>query len=147
MYKSVIRSILFKFDPEAVHYFTFNAIRILSKIPFVSALIRSLFLVQHPALERELFGLTFNNPVVLAAGFDKNAVLFEELTNFGFGFIEVGTVTPKPQSGNPKKRLFRLKDDQGLINRMGFNNAGLDAMIKNLKSNSKRLIIGGNIGK
>lgn len=147
MYKSVIRSILFKFDPEAVHYFTFNAIRILSKIPFVSALIRSLFLVQHPALERELFGLTFNNPVGLAAGFDKNAVLFEELTNFGFGFIEVGTVTPKPQSGNPKKRLFRLKDDQGLINRMGFNNAGLDAMIKNLKSNSKRLIIGGNIGK
>lgn len=147
MYKSVIRSILFKFDPEAVHYFTFNAIRILSKIPFVSALIRSLFLVQHPALERELFGLTFNNPVGLAAGFDKNAVLFEELTNFGFGFIEVGTVTPKPQSGNPKKRLFRLKDDQGLINRMGFNNAGLEAMIKNLKSNSKRLIIGGNIGK
>lgn len=113
----------------------------------VSTLIRSLFLVQHPALERELFGLTFNNPVGLAAGFDKNAVLFEELTNFGFGFIEVGTVTPKPQAGNPKKRLFRLKDDQGLINRMGFNNAGLDAMILNLKSNSRRLIIGGNIGK
>lgn len=147
MYKSVIRSILFRFDPEAVHYFTFNAIRILSKIPMVSTLIRSLFLVQHPALERELFGLTFNNPVGLAAGFDKNAVLFEELTNFGFGFIEVGTVTPKPQAGNPKKRLFRLKDDQGLINRMGFNNAGLDAMILNLKSNSRRLIIGGNIGK
>ncbi|MGC6437935.1 MAG: quinone-dependent dihydroorotate dehydrogenase [Flavobacteriaceae bacterium] len=147
MYKSVIRSILFRFDPEAVHYFTFNAIRILSKIPMVSTLIRSLFLVQHPALERELFGLTFNNPVGLAAGFDKNAVLFEELTNFGFGFIEVGTVTPMPQAGNPKKRLFRLKDDQGLINRMGFNNAGLDAMILNLKSNSRRLIIGGNIGK
>ena len=147
MYKSVIRSILFRFDPEAVHYFTFNAIRILSKIPMVSTLIRSLFLVQHPALERELFGLTFNNPVGLAAGFDKNAVLFEELTNFGFGFIEVGTVTPKPQAGNPKKRLFRLKDDQGLINRMGFNNAGLDAMILNLKSNSRRLVIGGNIGK
>ena len=91
MYKSVIRSILFKFDPEAVHYFTFNAIRILSKIPFVSALIRSLFLVKHPALERELFGLKFKNPVGLAAGFDKNAVLYEELTNFGFGFIEIGT--------------------------------------------------------
>jgi dihydroorotate dehydrogenase len=147
MYKSVIRSILFKFDPEAVHYFTFNAIRILSKIPFVSALIRSIFLVKHPALERELFGLKFKNPVGLAAGFDKNAVLHEELTNFGFGFIEIGTVTPKPQAGNPKKRLFRLKDDKGLINRMGFNNAGLEAVIDKLKQNSKRIIIGGNIGK
>jgi dihydroorotate dehydrogenase len=85
--------------------------------------------------------------VGLAAGFDKNAVLFNELSNFGFGFIEIGTVTPKAQDGNPKKRLFRLKDDKGLINRMGFNNAGLDAVISKLKQNKKRLIIGGNIGK
>lgn len=147
MYKSIVRSILFKFDPETIHYFTFDAIKLLSKIPFVSPLIRALFQVNHPALERELFGLKFKNPVGLAAGFDKNAVLFEELTNFGFGFIEIGTVTPKPQEGNPKKRLFRLKDDEGLINRMGFNNAGLEAVISKLKQNSKRIIIGGNIGK
>jgi dihydroorotate dehydrogenase len=94
-----------------------------------------------------LFGLKFDNPVGLAAGFDKNAVLFNELANFGFGFIEIGTVTPKAQEGNLKKRLFRLKEDQGLINRMGFNNAGLDAVIKQLKQNKKRLIVGGNIGK
>jgi dihydroorotate dehydrogenase len=94
-----------------------------------------------------LFGLKFQNPVGLAAGFDKNAVLYNELSNFGFGFIEIGTVTPKAQDGNPKKRLFRLKDDNGLINRMGFNNAGLDVVISNLKQNKKRLIIGGNIGK
>jgi len=147
MYKSIIRPILFKFDPEVVHYFTFDVIKLLSKIPFVPFLIKQLFQFNHPALERELFGLHFKNPVGLAAGFDKNAVLYNELANFGFGFIEIGTVTPKPQEGNPKKRLFRLEDDNGIINRMGFNNAGLDAVIDQLKKNKKQLIIGGNIGK
>jgi dihydroorotate dehydrogenase len=147
MYKSIIRPILFKFDPEAVHYFTFDTIKLISKIPGVSFLIRLFFQVNHPALERKLFGLTFKNPVGLAAGFDKNAVLYNELANFGFGFIEIGTVTPKAQEGNPKKRLFRLQDDKGIINRMGFNNAGLEAAIDQLKTNKKQLIIGGNIGK
>ena len=147
MYKSIIRPILFKFDPEVVHYFTFDVIKLLSKIPFVPFLIKQHFQFNHPALERELFGLHFKNPVGLAAGFDKNAVLYNELANFGFGFIEIGTVTPKPQEGNPKKRLFRLEDDNGIINRMGFNNAGLDAAIDQLKKNKKQLIIGGNIGK
>ena len=147
MYKSIIRKILFKFDPEAVHYFTFDAIKLLCKIPLAPALIRSLFQVNHPKLERELFGLRFKNPVGLAAGFDKNAVLYNELANFGFGFIEIGTVTPKAQEGNPKKRLFRLQDDKGIINRMGFNNAGLEAAISQLKKNKKQIIIGGNIGK
>ncbi len=147
MYKSIIRPILFKFDPEAIHYFSFDAIKLLSKIPGIPFLIRRLFQVNHPALERELFGLRFKNPVGLAAGFDKNAVLYNELANFGFGFIEIGTVTPKPQEGNPKKRLFRLQDDKGIINRMGFNNAGLEAAIVQLKKNKKQLIIGGNIGK
>jgi dihydroorotate dehydrogenase len=147
MYKSIIRPILFKFDPEAVHYFTFDIIKLVSKIPGVSFLIRLFFQVNHPALERKLFGLTFKNPVGLAAGFDKNAVLYNELANFGFGFIEIGTVTPKAQEGNPKKRLFRLQDDKGIINRMGFNNAGLEAAIDQLKTNKKQLIIGGNIGK
>ena len=147
MYKSIIRPILFKFDPEAVHYFTFDVIKLLSKIPGISFLIRCIFQVNHPSLERELFGLKFKNPVGLAAGFDKNAVLYNELANFGFGFIEIGTVTPKPQKGNPKTRLFRLQADKGIINRMGFNNEGLQAAIVQLKKNKKQLIIGGNIGK
>ena len=147
MYKLLIRPILFLFDPEKVHYFTFSLIRILCKIPYVASLFRSLYQVKNKKLERKLFGLTFINPVGLAAGFDKNAVLYNELANFGFGFIEIGTVTPKGQLGNPKKRLFRLKDDQGIINRMGFNNDGVEEAIKNLKKNKHKVIIGGNIGK
>ena len=147
MYKLIIRPILFKFDPEKVHYFTFSLIKTISKIPGVAALIRLLFQVNDPKLERELFGLKFKNPVGLAAGFDKNAVLYNELADFGFGFIEIGTVTPKGQEGNPKKRVFRLKDDHGLINRMGFNNAGVEAAIENLKKNKGKVIIGGNLGK
>ena len=147
MYKSIIRPILFQFDPEKVHYFTFSLIRLLCKVPFVASIFRGLYQINHPKLERRLFGITFKNPVGLAAGFDKNAVLYNELANFGFGFIEIGTVTPKGQEGNPKKRLFRLKDDQGIINRMGFNNDGIEAAIANLKKNQGKLIIGGNIGK
>ena len=147
MYKSLIRPLLFSIDPEKVHYFTFSLIRTLSKIPGVPKLLRALYLNKDPRLERTLFGLTFKNPVGLAAGFDKNAVLFNELADFGFGFVEIGTLTPKGQEGNPKQRLFRLKDDQGLINRMGFNNDGVAAAISHLKKNKKKLIIGGNIGK
>ena len=147
MYKLLIRPILFLFDPEKVHYFTFSLIRILCKIPYVASVFRSLYQVKNKKLERKLFGLTFINPVGLAAGFDKNAVLYNELANFGFGFIEIGTVTPKGQLGNPKKRLFRLKEDQGIINRMGFNNDGVEEAIKNLKKNKHKVIIGGNIGK
>jgi dihydroorotate dehydrogenase len=147
MYKSVIRPILFQFDPEKVHYFIFSLIRTLCKIPFVSSLFRSLYQVNDKRLEKTLFGITFKNPVGLAAGFDKNAVLYNELANFGFGFIEIGTVTPKAQVGNPKQRLFRLKDDQGIINRMGFNNDGIEEGIKKLKKNKGKVIIGGNIGK
>ena len=147
MYKLIIRPILFLFDPEKVHYFTFSLIKVLCKIPFVASIFRSLYQVKNKKLERKLFGLTFINPVGLAAGFDKNAVLYNELANFGFGFIEIGTVTPKGQLGNPKKRLFRLKNDQGIINRMGFNNDGVEEAIKNLKKNKHKVIIGGNIGK
>jgi dihydroorotate dehydrogenase len=147
MYKLIIRPILFLFDPEKVHYFIFSLIRFLCKIPFIPAVFRKLYQVNDKKLARNLFGLHFTNPVGLAAGFDKNAVLYDELANFGFGFIEIGTVTPKGQVGNPKKRLFRLKDDQGIINRMGFNNDGVAAVIKNLKKNKHKVIIGGNIGK
>jgi dihydroorotate dehydrogenase len=147
VYKLIIRPILFLFDPEKVHYFTFSLIRILCKIPLVSNIFRTLYQVNDKKLERTLFGLTFKNPVGLAAGFDKNAVLYNEFANFGFGFIEIGTVTPKGQVGNPKKRLFRLKEDQGIINRMGFNNEGLEVVIQQLKKNKGNVIIGGNIGK
>ncbi|MEN3324524.1 quinone-dependent dihydroorotate dehydrogenase [Mariniflexile soesokkakense] len=147
MYKLLLRPLFFSFDPEKIHYFTFSLIKTASKIPGFTALFRSLYVVNDKRLERNLFGITFKNPVGLAAGFDKNAVLYNELANFGFGFIEIGTVTPKAQVGNPKKRLFRLKDDQGIINRMGFNNEGLTAAIEALKKNKGKLIIGGNIGK
>ena len=147
MYKTLIRPLLFLFDPEKVHYFTFSIIKVLHKIPFVPAIIRSLFQVNDKRLERTVFGITFKNPVGLAAGFDKNAVLYNELASFGFGFIEIGTVTPKGQAGNPKQRLFRLKDDQGIINRMGFNNDGIAPAIENLKKNKGQVIIGGNLGK
>ena len=103
--------------------------------------------IEDQRLERELFGLKFKNPVGLAAGFDKNALLFNELADLGFGFIEIGTVTPKPQTGNPKKRLFRLIEDNGIINRMGFNNEGLEKIVENLKKSPHKVIIGGNIGK
>lgn len=146
MYKLLVRPIFFLFDPEKVHHFTFSLIRFVSKIPGFSSLFRALYLIDDKRLERNLFGLTFKNPVGLAAGFDKDAKLFNELSNFGFGFIEIGTLTPKPQEGNPKKRLFRLKGDQAIINRMGFNNGGVDDAIKRLKKN-KGVLIGGNIGK
>jgi len=147
MYKLLIRPILFSFNPEAVHHFTFGFIKGISRIPGVKALFRSLYKIEHPLLEREVFGLKFSNPVGLAAGFDKNGELYNELANFGFGFVEVGTVTPKAQPGNPKQRLFRLQEDEGLINRMGFNNEGLEALIAQLKKNKDQVIIGGNIGK
>ncbi|MCT4698775.1 quinone-dependent dihydroorotate dehydrogenase [Tenacibaculum haliotis] len=147
MYKLIIRPIFFLFDPEKIHYFTFSLVKFMTKIPFVASIFRGLYQVNDKKLERNLFGLTFKNPVGLAAGFDKNAVLYNELANFGFGFVEIGTVTPKGQAGNPKKRLFRLKDDQGIINRMGFNNEGLAIAIKQLKKNKGKIIIGGNIGK
>ncbi|WP_412561226.1 quinone-dependent dihydroorotate dehydrogenase [Winogradskyella sp. MIT101101] len=146
MYKAIIRPILFCFDPEKVHHFTFALIRNISKIPGAKGLFKKMYLLNDKALERELFGLKFKNPVGLAAGFDKDAKLYNELANFGFGFIEIGTLTPKPQSGNPKKRLFRLKEDSAIINRMGFNNGGVQEAVERLKKN-KGVLIGGNIGK
>jgi len=146
MYKLLLRPILFWFDPEHVHYFTFACIRLLHKIPGFGWLCNKMYAVNDQRLEREVFGLKFKNPVGLAAGFDKDAKLYQELANFGFGFIEIGTLTPKPQAGNPKKRLFRLKADSAIINRMGFNNGGVDAAVLRLQQN-KGVLIGGNIGK
>ena len=146
LYQKIIKPILFLFDPEKVHYFVFGVLKKTHLIPGVAKLLRASYQINHTALERKVFGLTFPNPVGMAAGFDKDAKLFKELSNFGFGFIEIGTLTPKPQGGNPKKRLFRLPEDKGLINRMCVNNEGVEAAIERLKKN-KDVLIGGNIGK
>jgi dihydroorotate dehydrogenase len=146
MYKLLIRPILFCFDPEKVHHFIFSALKVCCKIPLVAPLVRTMYVVNDSRLERNVFGLKFKNPIGLAAGFDKDAKLFSELNNFGFGFIEIGTLTPKPQDGNVKKRLFRLRSDAAIINRRGFNNGGILAAVERLKRNNG-VLIGGNIGK
>ena len=146
MYR-IVRFFLFLFNPEFIHHITFKIIKIGGMIPGKMWLWRLIFRVKDTSLEREVFGLKFDNPVGLAAGFDKDAKLFDELASFGFGFIEIGTVTPLPQDGNPKPRLFRLKDDSGLINRMGFNNQGIEAVVARLRRKKSDIIIGGNIGK
>ena len=147
VYKALIRPLLFCFDPERVHYFSLWSLELLLKIPLVRSITQKTFTISDKKLERNLFGLTFKNPVGLAAGFDKNGKNIQTLTALGFGFIEVGTITPKAQPGNPKKRLFRLIDDEGIINRMGINNNGAHACAERLKKTKKEIIIGGNIGK
>lgn len=147
MYKLILRPIFFCFDPEKVHYFTFSVLRLINKIPLVAKIFNSFYAFEDKRLEREVFGLKFKNPVGLAAGFDKDAKLYKELAQLGFGFIEIGTLTPKAQDGNPKKRLFRLQEDNGIINRMGFNNGGVLEAVERLKKNNGQVLIGGNIGK
>ncbi len=147
MYKLLLRPVLFLFDPERIHHFTFALLRILGSIPLAKNILRSLYTFNDPRLERELFGIKFRNPIGLAAGFDKDAKLIDELACLGFGFIEIGTLTPQPQAGNDKPRLFRLPEDQALINRMGFNNEGVVEAIDRLKKRKSTLIVGGNIGK
>lgn len=139
---------MFLFDAEKVHYFTTSSLNKILKLPFAKKIFTRLFIVNDKKLERKLFGLTFKNPVGLAAGFDKNATMFNDLAYCGFGFIEIGTLTPKGQAGNDKPRLFRLKSDKAILNRMGFNNDGVEIAIEQLKNRKhKDLIIGGNIGK
>ena len=168
---SILRNILFLFSPEWVHYFSMNCLKCLCYIPFVKKILVRSFSIQTKQLNKELFGLHFKNPVGLAAGFDKNALYLNELEALGFGFVEIGTVTPRPQAGNDKPRLFRLPKDKALINRMGFNNDGVKVVAERLRqwhaicsksanahsllptpdsrlpTPNSRLIIGGNIGK
>ena len=148
MYKSLIKPLLFNLDAERAHHLVFDNLRRAARVPGAKALLRGLYDYQHPSLAREVFGLKFPNPVGLAAGFDKNAALTDELATVGFGFVEIGTVTPRPQPGNPTPRLFRLPQDEALVNRMGFNNDGAVAVAARLAQRQNRqLIIGGNIGK
>ncbi len=147
MYKLIFRPFLFLFDPEAIHHFTFRFLKIVFQIPGVKNLVSGYFSIKQPSLRRKVFGIEFENPVGLAAGFDKDAKLIDELACFGFGFIEIGTITPNPQAGNDKPRLFRLPADGGIINRMGFNNEGAIAAVERLKKRKSKIIVGGNIGK
>ena len=147
MYK-LIKPLLFQFDPETIHYVVTGALQRANRIWGVKSLLKNLYQLEDKRLAREVLGLKFKNPLGLAAGFDKNASMIDELAEFGFGFIEIGTVTPLPQPGNEKPRMFRLPQDDALINRLGFNNQGVDVVAARLKQvQRKGLIIGGNIGK
>jgi len=146
-YQNILKPLLFLVNPERAHYIVAHGLRLIMKIPGVSLVFQSVYGFKHKNLEREVFGLRFENPVGLAAGFDKNAYLVDEYANLGFGFIEVGTVTPKAQAGNSTPRLFRLPKDEALINRMGFNNDGMFAMQKRLATRKSKVIVGGNLGK
>ena len=147
MYKWLVRPILFSVDAEKIHHFIFKLLKFQSYVPGAPSVLKGTFDFQHRKLEKKIFGITFKNPVGLAAGFDKDAKLIDELAALGFGFIEIGTLTPLPQPGNEKPRLFRLPEDQALINRMGFNNEGVKAAIERLKNKKSKVIVGGNIGK
>ncbi len=147
MYKLIIRPLLFLIPPETVHNIVNTALKIIFYIPGTKALAGGIFKVKNRKLVRKIAGLEFENPVGLAAGFDKNGLLYNELSNFGFAFIEVGTITPKDQPGNERPRSFRLVKDKALINRMGFNNAGVDRTAKRLERRASNIVIGGNIGK
>ena len=148
MYNTVIKPILFSFKPEEAHNLTMKILKGLFYIPGMKRIVKSMYSYNDSTLERHVLGLKFKNVVGLAAGFDKDGKYIDMMSTFGFGYIEVGTVTPLPQDGNPKQRLFRLPDDNCLINRMGFNNDGVEALVERLKQIKKRdYIIGGNIGK
>lgn len=134
------------FDPEVIHNFVFSFLHTMGKVPFFHSLCRRFFCIDHPKLKRNILGIDFPNPVGLAAGLDKDAYVYKELSCLGFGFVEIGTVTAKAQKGNAKKRLFRLRQDGGLINRMGFNNKGVEYAVERLRDKGN-IVIGGNIGK
>lgn len=147
MYKKIIRPLLFRLQPETIHHLMVAALRIGRFVPLLKPCMRSVCTYKNEKLEREVFGLKFPNPIGLAAGFDKNAEIYDMMGAMGFGFVEIGTVTPRAQPGNPKPRLFRLPQDSAIINRMGFNNRGVERAVSKLRHRHPGLIIGGNIGK
>ena len=147
MYKTLLKPLFFLRKPEEAHHLTVGLTKFIFNLPVVSSVVNSIFELDDPRLEREVFGLKFKNPVGLAAGFDKDAKVIDEMAMLGFGFIEIGTLTPKPQEGNPLPRLFRLPQDESLINRMGFNNGGVLEAVERLKTRKSDVLVGGNIGK
>ncbi len=147
MYKVILRPLLFLISPEKIHEILVKTIKFFHFVPGFAWILKKIYCLENKSLEKEFIGLKFKNPVGLAAGFDKNASFFKEFSHFGFGFIEIGTVTPRAQPGNPKPRSFRLPKDRAIINRMGLNNLGVDEAVELLKNRGNNLIVGGNIGK
>ena len=147
MYKHIIKPILFRFNPEKAHNMTFSALKALRRVPFGHSIVRGLYHREYPSLSKEVFGINFPNPVGLAGGLDKNGEFYNDLANFGFGFIEIGSLTPKPQDGNPKPRCWRIPGDKALINRFGINNKGVKYAVEQLKKNRPEVIVAANISK
>lgn len=147
MYKHLLKPILFRFNPETAHYMTFKGLSLLRYIPFARSIIRSIYKKEYPSLEREVFGIRFSNPVGLAGGLDKNGEYYNDMANFGFGFVEIGSLTPLPQDGNAKPRCFRVPEDKALINRFGINNKGVKNAVEHLKKERPEIIVAANISK
>ena len=147
MYKHIIKPILFRFNPETAHNMTFSALAMLRHIPFARSIVRSIYKKDSPSLEKEVFGIKFPNPVGLAGGLDKNGEFYNDMANFGFGFVEIGSLTPQPQDGNPKPRCFRVPQDKAIINRFGINNKGVRNAVEHLKKNRPEVIVAANISK
>lgn len=147
MYKHLLRPILFKFNPETAHNITFKALSILRHIPFAQSIVRAIYKKETPSLEREVFGIHFPNPVGLAGGLDKNGEYYNDMANFGFGFVEIGSLTPLPQDGNAKPRCFRVPGDKAIINRFGINNKGVKNAVEHLKKERPNVIVAANISK
>lgn len=147
MYKHILRPILFRFNPETAHNLTLSAIAMLRHIPFAQSIVRALYKRESPSLEKEVFGIKFPNPVGLAGGLDKNGEFYNDMANFGFGFVEIGSLTPQPQDGNPKPRCFRAPQDKAIINRFGINNKGVRNAVEHLKKNKPEVIVAANISK
>ena len=147
MYKHILKPILFRFNPETAHNMTFKALSCLRYVPFAKSIIRAIYHRDSPALEKEVFGITFPNPVGLAGGMDKNGEYYNDLANFGFGFVEIGSLTPKPQDGNPKPRCWRVPADRAIINRFGINNKGVKNAVEHLKKVHPEVIVAANISK
>lgn len=147
MYKHFLKPILFRFNPETAHNMIMSSLTFLRHVPFAGSIMRSIYKKETPALQKEVFGITFPNPVGLAGGLDKNGEHYNDLANFGFGFIEIGSLTPKPQDGNPKPRCFRVPQDKALINRFGINNKGVKNAVEQLKKNRPNVLVAANISK
>lgn len=147
MYKYLLRPILFCFNPETAHNLTFSALSIIRKIPFARSIVRAIYKKESPSTSKEVFGIKFPNPVGLAGGLDKNGEFYNDMANFGFGFVEIGSLTPKPQDGNPKPRCFRVTGDKAIINRFGINNKGVKNAVEHLKKERPEVIVAANISK
>ena len=147
MYKHLIKPILFRFNPETAHNLLFSCLAFLRHVPFAHSIIRAIYKKEAPSLSKEVFGITFPNPVGLAGGLDKNGEFYNDMAYFGFGFVEIGSLTPQPQDGNPKPRCFRVPQDKAIINRFGINNKGVRNAVEHLKKNRPEVIVAANISK